>query len=264
MDTVTAPTCTERGYTTHTCSRCGDSYVDAYVDALGHDWNDPVCVWAADHTSVTATFICKRDASHFDTATVSGDAITSEVTTEPTATVPGVRTYTASITFDGKTYNVTETETIPVTGVSVSGNITSFKGTTEEGQVTVELFSGSSETAAYTALVTGNTSYAFEGVADGTYTLIVSKKDHATRTYEITVNGTGVTQDVKIHLMGDINGDGEVTTIDAARVNAHAKGRTLLTGYAFSCADINKDGEVTTIDAARTNAHAKGRDTLWQ
>ena len=33
---VTAPTCTEQGYTTHTCSGCGDSYVDTYVDPLGH------------------------------------------------------------------------------------------------------------------------------------------------------------------------------------------------------------------------------------
>ena len=40
---VTAPTCTERGYTTHTCTACGDSYVDAYVDALGHDFVDHFC-----------------------------------------------------------------------------------------------------------------------------------------------------------------------------------------------------------------------------
>jgi len=33
---VTAPTCTAKGYTTHTCSRCDDSYVDTYVDATGH------------------------------------------------------------------------------------------------------------------------------------------------------------------------------------------------------------------------------------
>ena len=30
---MTAPTCTEQGYTTYTCSRCGDSYVSDYVDA---------------------------------------------------------------------------------------------------------------------------------------------------------------------------------------------------------------------------------------
>jgi hypothetical protein len=33
---VTAPTCTERGYTTYTCERCNDSYVSDYVNALGH------------------------------------------------------------------------------------------------------------------------------------------------------------------------------------------------------------------------------------
>ena len=33
---VTAPDCTNKGYTTHTCGGCGDSYVDTYIDALGH------------------------------------------------------------------------------------------------------------------------------------------------------------------------------------------------------------------------------------
>lgn len=35
--TVVAPTCTEEGYTLHTCS-CGDSYKDEPADALGHDF----------------------------------------------------------------------------------------------------------------------------------------------------------------------------------------------------------------------------------
>ena len=35
---VTAPTCTAKGYTTHTCAACGDSYVDSYTDALGHNY----------------------------------------------------------------------------------------------------------------------------------------------------------------------------------------------------------------------------------
>ena len=49
---VTEPSCTEGGYTTHTCSRCGDSYVDDLTDALGHDWGD----WA-----VTAEPSCTED-----------------------------------------------------------------------------------------------------------------------------------------------------------------------------------------------------------
>ena len=45
---ITAPTCTEKGYTTYTCS-CGDSYVDDYINAIGHSFtkyasnNDATC-----------------------------------------------------------------------------------------------------------------------------------------------------------------------------------------------------------------------------
>lgn len=34
--TVTLPTCTEQGYTTYTCTACGDSYINDYVPANGH------------------------------------------------------------------------------------------------------------------------------------------------------------------------------------------------------------------------------------
>jgi hypothetical protein len=37
---VTAPTCVAKGYTTCTCSRCGDSFVSAYTDARGHSYGD--------------------------------------------------------------------------------------------------------------------------------------------------------------------------------------------------------------------------------
>ena len=37
-ETVTESTCTEKGFTTHSCSNCDDSYVDNYVDALGHNF----------------------------------------------------------------------------------------------------------------------------------------------------------------------------------------------------------------------------------
>ena len=39
---VTAPTCTEAGYTTYTCE-CGDSYVADETDPLGHDWKGIAC-----------------------------------------------------------------------------------------------------------------------------------------------------------------------------------------------------------------------------
>ncbi|MEF2647204.1 MAG: S-layer homology domain-containing protein [Oscillospiraceae bacterium] len=58
--TVTAPTCTAKGYTTHTCA-CGDSYVDAYTDALGHAWDSGKVTKPATETEDgVKTFTCTR------------------------------------------------------------------------------------------------------------------------------------------------------------------------------------------------------------
>jgi predicted RNA-binding Zn-ribbon protein involved in translation (DUF1610 family) len=66
---VTAPTCTEQGYTTYTCSECGDSYTGDYTTALGHDYvavvTDPTCT-AQGYTTHT----CSRcPDSYVDTYT---------------------------------------------------------------------------------------------------------------------------------------------------------------------------------------------------
>jgi transcription elongation factor Elf1 len=42
IETVTAPTCTERGYSTFVCSRCKDTYIDNWVNELGHDYKEEV------------------------------------------------------------------------------------------------------------------------------------------------------------------------------------------------------------------------------
>lgn len=42
VSTVTDPTCENRGYTAHNCA-CGKIFVDAFTDALGHDYIDGEC-----------------------------------------------------------------------------------------------------------------------------------------------------------------------------------------------------------------------------
>ena len=99
---VTAPTCTERGYTTHTCSRCGDSYVDTYVDALGHKPSEAVrenevsatCETAGSYDEVVYCSVCKEEISR-DHKTV--EAFGHQygewaVTKAPTCTEKGVET----------------------------------------------------------------------------------------------------------------------------------------------------------------------------
>ncbi len=39
QDAVTEPTCTEQGFTTHTCTSCGEIRMDNYTAARGHSWD---------------------------------------------------------------------------------------------------------------------------------------------------------------------------------------------------------------------------------
>ena len=79
----------------------------------------------------------------------------------------------------------------------------------------------------------------------------------------MTVSGDVKTQDVKIHLMGDINGDGRIGIGDINKANLHAKGKKILLGYELACADINGDGRVTISDVNRLSLHNKGKSLLW-
>ena len=148
-------------------------------------------------------------------------------------------------------------------GVRVLGTATRFGSQTDD--MTIQLIKSGKSEAAYEAIVKGDaTGYSIAGVLPGTYTMKVSKANHVTREYTVTVGSSNVVQDVKIHLKGDIDGNGTVTTMDYMRVNSHAKGITLLTDYALKCADVvGTDGKVTTMDAMRVNAHARGTAKLW-
>ncbi len=53
---VTAPTCTEQGYTTHSCYACGNSYVDNHVDALGHTGGIATCTEPAQCVRCCASY----------------------------------------------------------------------------------------------------------------------------------------------------------------------------------------------------------------
>ena len=60
-------------------------------------------------------------------------------------------------------------------------------------------------------------------------------------------------------LTGDVNGDGEVTNLDAALIYAAFNGLYELTEEQTTAADVNKDGQVTNLDAAFIYAYFNGR-----
>ena len=95
--TVTTPTCTEKGYTTHTCTVCGDSYKDTYTDALGHNWdNGVITTQPTEAKEGVKTFTCTRCG---ETRTESVPVLAhthsyTAVVTKPTCTEKGYTTYT--------------------------------------------------------------------------------------------------------------------------------------------------------------------------
>ena len=95
---VTAPTCTEQGYTTHTCV-CGDSYKDTYTAALGHNYVPARGVEATCTSPEMWEWQCTRCKDNYivEGAPALGHAWNDgEITTPATEEQPGVKTYTCT------------------------------------------------------------------------------------------------------------------------------------------------------------------------
>ena len=147
---------------------------------------------------------------------------------------------------------------VPKATYSLDGTVTSYGDKT--APVTLKL---QAEDTVQTLSITGNRGeYCFEQVLPGSYTLTVSKEGHVAREYAITVEA-GTEQDVKIHLIGDVTGDGRVNVADTSKVYSHVKGTALLTDYAFACADVDGNGKINVADTSKVYSHAKGTKPLW-
>ncbi len=56
---ITPPTCTERGYSTFSCS-CGDAYIDKYVDKINHDYKEEIITAATCSQTGVKKCICSN------------------------------------------------------------------------------------------------------------------------------------------------------------------------------------------------------------
>lgn len=63
----------------------------------------------------------------------------------------------------------------------------------------------------------------------------------------------------KGRMLGDVDGDGEITGKDLTQMADHNSGAITLTGVDFWCADINGDGSITTVDINIVNFYILGR-----
>ena len=151
----------------------------------------------------------------------------------------------------------------------IRGQVVSFH---DGSDVTVSLFAAGSAEPQYTVAVpAGEKSggkytavYDIPEVAPGTYTMQVSKKNHVTREYTVTVSGSAKTQNAEIWLLGDVNGDGRVNAMDCTRLLTHVNKTQLLTdAYVLKCADVNRDSRVNAMDCTRLLTHVNKTQPLW-
>ena len=97
-DIVVAPTCTAKGYTIHTCA-CGESRVDSYVDALGHDfgaWKQTKAPTCTEKGTETKTCTRCNATETRDVAALGHSYGNWTQTKAPTCTAKGTETKTCT------------------------------------------------------------------------------------------------------------------------------------------------------------------------
>ena len=99
VPTVTAPDCVNGGYTTYTCSVCGNSYVGDEVPALNHDMGDWVITDATCTADGSKTRTCQREGcDHSETEVIAATGHNHVPTvTAPDCVNGGYTTYTCSV-----------------------------------------------------------------------------------------------------------------------------------------------------------------------
>ena len=120
-ETVVAPTCTEDGYTMHECVEdATKSFKDNIVPALGHEYKE-VTTPATCKDAGSVDKVCERcnDKQHVRDIPVNEEHQWDEgvITKEPTATEPGIKTYTCTVCNKTKTESIAKVHVHEYTGL---------------------------------------------------------------------------------------------------------------------------------------------------
>ena len=103
---VTESTCLEQGYTTHTCF-CGDSYIDSFVEATGHEYVKGVCACGDVTTYVEAPTIKISNAASTGKVKVTWERVEGAETYQIYRATSKNGTYKLMKTVTGTTYTNT-------------------------------------------------------------------------------------------------------------------------------------------------------------
>lgn len=187
----TAPTCTELGYTTYTCDKCGDSYKADFVNATGHTASD----WIVDKEPTTSAEGSKHKecvdcGEVLETAAIDkiyllsytdnyGEAVVGDYLVTVTETVSGNPIHNASVALN-------EDGTLSI--VLPDGKLVDYANQTT---ITVQMKEGKTPVAGVGIVVTDQYDNYAPGVTDDNGQLTVPAASDVTNSDgRITIGGT--------------------------------------------------------------------------
>lgn len=174
----------------------------------------------------------------------------------------GVGDYGNDIYID--TIKLTQESYIPVSSITLSKNsITLKQGSSDTLNATVLPFTATNKSVSWqtssSIIATVNSAGVVTAVNTGTATITARSVDNPV-IYDICI----VTVEPLVTvILGDINGDGLVTSADATEALLHYAGLKTHTGDKFTAGDVNKDGFVTSADAAQILMKYAGISVGW-
>ncbi|MGM9637928.1 MAG: cohesin domain-containing protein [Eubacteriales bacterium] len=219
VDTVTPPTTTSDGFTTHVCSRCGDSYIDNIVEKLT-DPNGPKIV--IDNVSGRA-----------------GEEITVEVSLENN---PGIINMQLLISYDANILELVSAAEGDFAGLAYGQSVTQnpyaiswsdaiHPNNTTDGVFTVLTFRIKEDAAVGESAIT--VTYIDDNIFDQDFE-------------NVTFATVGGSVSVVRYIPGDVNGDGSVNFKDLGILQQYLNLWSVTVD--MDAADVNKDGSVNFKD----------------
>lgn len=207
--TVYPPTCGERGYTDYICKNCGYSYTDDYIEPTGN------------HEYIDG--VCK---------------ICGAISLENLPSISGNETQNVIIenTDVSKYFKFTPSQSGYLTFYSI-GSSDTFGRLLDSDMTELAYKDDNGEGR--------NFRISYNVNARETYVLQIGAFNSSDEAFNVTFNF----EPNKETLLGDVNGDGEITIVDSTILQKYIVGQTTLDDETLNVADVNKDGAVTVVDA---------------
>lgn len=246
-DPATA-TCTQAGLSEGShCEICDLILVEQVpVDALGHEYSVDFR-WSQDHSGCAADLTCNRHCGLQAT-------VNCQINVEPSA--PGIEIYTAVAEYDGKKFTeeyVNDFRCTLLGAITCSGIGESY------AEIYVKLMKDGVE---YASMVAENAIYQFDLLPPGEYTVVVSRKNYATVSVNVTVEEETVIWPIDLFVLGDLTHDGRVNIADVSKLYSYIKKDYSLEDV-DSGSDLTGDGKLTVLDVVMIYAHVKGTKPLF-